>query len=537
MNKQCTQCSKTFRIDDHDLEFLRRIEVPDPVICAECSARTRMAWRNERSLYTRTCAQCHKPMVTIYANDKDYTVYCNACWNSDNWDPLEYGQAYDFTRPFFDQMEELLKKVPLVNLVIGAKAVNSDFTNYSMDNVNSYLLAASDYNQDCLYSSYIFNCRDSADCLFSNNCESSYQLVDCDNCYGSQYLQNCKQCTECFYSFDCHNCTNCFGCVGLRNKEFYIFNEAYSKEEYYRKIDELKQDPVFVDKKINELKLRYPHKYAFNVNCDHSVGDYLTNCANCYQSYDLIECVDCRYCTLGYKGKDCMRCVGVPNAELMYECVAVPEDYHVKFSALIWPKSSYLEYCLFSRSSNNSFGCVALNKNEFCILNKQYTKQEYEKLIPNIKEHMTRTGEYGLFFPITMSPFAYNETAAQDYYPLSKKDILEKGWKYKDVEKVTAASGEDIAQCVECEKSFRCVQQEKEFYKKHNITTPSVCQDCRHKERLLKRNPRSLWKRQCMCTQTDHDHKGRCATEFETTYAPDRKEIVYCADCYNKEHF
>jgi len=29
--------------------------------------------------------------------------------------------------------------------------------------------------------------------------------------------------------------------------------------------------------------------------------------------------------------------------------------------------------------------------------------------------------------------------------------------------------------------------------------------------------------------------KDGCTNEFETPYAPDRPEIVYCEECYNKE--
>ena len=46
---------------------------------------------------------------------------------------------------------------------------------------------------------------------------------------------------------------------------------------------------------------------------------------------------------------------------------------------------------------------------------------------------------------------------------------------------------------------------------------------------------RALWHRQCMCTQNEHDHEGRCPIEFETAYSPDGKELIYCEDCYNKE--
>jgi hypothetical protein len=44
-----------------------------------------------------------------------------------------------------------------------------------------------------------------------------------------------------------------------------------------------------------------------------------------------------------------------------------------------------------------------------------------------------------------------------------------------------------------------------------------------------------LWHRQCMCSKNHPHHGGRCSNEFETSYSPDRKEIVYCEQCYNSE--
>lgn len=43
---------------------------------------------------------------------------------------------------------------------------------------------------------------------------------------------------------------------------------------------------------------------------------------------------------------------------------------------------------------------------------------------------MTSTGEWGEFFPHTLSPFGYNESIAQEYRPLSKTDIESKGWNW-----------------------------------------------------------------------------------------------------------
>ena len=94
------------------------------------------------------------------------------------------------------------------------------------------------------------------------------------------------------------------------------------------------------------------------------------------------------------------------------------------FSMDIWPNIQYVLYSDSCSSSNHLFGCIGLRNKSYCILNKQYTKEEYEVLVPRIIEHMMKTGEWGEFFPATLSPFGYNETVAMEYFPLSREAVL-----------------------------------------------------------------------------------------------------------------
>jgi hypothetical protein len=57
-------------------------------------------------------------------------------------------------------------------------------------------------------------------------------------------------------------------------------------------------------------------------------------------------------------------------------------------------------------------------------LNKQYTKEEYNILVPKIIEHMISTGERGEFFPPKYAPFGYNESLANEYFPLRQTEAL-----------------------------------------------------------------------------------------------------------------
>ena len=69
---------------------------------------------------------------------------------------------------------------------------------------------------------------------------------------------------------------------------------------------------------------------------------------------------------------------------------------------------------------------------EYCILNKPYSKQEYGTLAGKIADHMISTGEWGEFFPHQYSLHDYNETLAQDFYPLTKQEVLNRGWTWRD---------------------------------------------------------------------------------------------------------
>lgn len=146
------------------------------------------------------------------------------------------------------------------------------------------------------------------------------------------------------------------------------------------------------------------------------------------------------------------------------------------------------------------------------------------------------------FFPTELSQFSYNETSAFDHFPLSKNEAITQGYKWRDQEEKNVTIGGEIIECLHegecqdnCTLGFKIIQAERDFYEKMELPIPRLCPNCRHKERLKQRNPLKLWHRQCMCDKNHPHHNGKCSNEFETSYAPDRPEIVYCESCYNAE--
>jgi hypothetical protein len=224
--------------------------------------------------------------------------------------------------------------------------------------------------------------------------------------------------------------------------------------------------------------------------------------------------------------------------------------YNVKFSTQCFPELRESSYCVFSNSSAYLFGCVSLRSKKYCILNKQYTKEQYEELVPKIIEHMKKTGEYGEFFPSNMAPHPYTVSAAQEFFPLSTENIKNSGFLDYDLEKseynITLESNQipddikegdnkilnEVIGCQhkgtckhECTNAFRIIKTELEFIKRMELPLPRLCPNCRHAERVLLRNPPYLYSRKCM----------KCNLNIETSYSPERPEVVYCEKCYQQE--
>ena len=91
------------------------------------------------------------------------------------------------------------------------------------------------------------------------------------------------------------------------------------------------------------------------------------------------------------------------------------------------------------------------------------------------------------------------------------------------------------AQNHKCTKAFKITQNELNMYKKWNIPLPTKCSNTRYFEMFKERNSINLWHRSCMCTNSIHEHSEKCPNEFETSYSPERPEIIYCEKCYQQE--
>ncbi|MEK7583582.1 MAG: hypothetical protein AAB483_04245 [Patescibacteria group bacterium] len=541
--RECQNCKQNHIIHPDDVSFYEKIAVPPPTLCPQCRTIRRMMWWNEHNLYRKD------GMFSTFPEASPIKIMDRDAWWGDGWDAMEYGRDHDVSKSFFEQYKELLLAVPWPSRDI-QRLVNSDYSNQASDLKNCYLVFNTAGAENCLYGVAALQIRDSMDYYFCGKSELCYEVMNIENCFNNFFSIDTSNCRNVWLSRDCHDCGDCFGCANLRSKQYHIFNQPYTKEEYKEKIKAMNlgsyADLQRVKDEAHAFWKTQPYRHAHATQNTKSIGDYLYNSKNSRYCYQVFMGENLAYCQNMSRGiKDSMDYTSWgQNAELIYESISVGENArNLKFCFNCWPSSTDLEYCVNVMSSSNCFGCVGLRKKQYCILNKQYTPSEYAVQISNIKSQMSKAGEYGEFFPTTLSPLAYNESVAIDYFPKTKEQAIAQGYSWRDaidpnhkiqipndnlpdhINDVPDTITKETIECGNCKKAYRILDRELEFYQRFTIPLPRMCHRCRFLERTKLLNPMQWWHRQC----------AKCNADIETTFAPDRQEIIYCESCYQQE--
>ncbi|MDD5026299.1 MAG: hypothetical protein PHH13_02875, partial [Candidatus Peribacteraceae bacterium] len=523
MQRTCAHpwCKSSFEVADSDLKFYDRVSpvfagkkelIPPPALCPDCRQQQRHAYRNERTLNRVTCDLCGKTTISSFASASPFTVYCTDCWWSDRWDPMVYGVQYDSSKSFFRQFEELQHRVPQA-AALQLNNENCEFNLLLAFSKNAYLCPGSYFIEDCYYLRKSQYCRDCANGNILNRCELVADSTNCDSCNSAHHLVNCRQCSSSSYLRDCSGAKNCFMCSGIRNRQYCFKNEQLSEEAYADVLRQYREtSPDGLQAEFRAFDVTVPKQAQIQLNCEGSTGTYLSNCRNALDCSDCFNVEDSRYVFECEGVKDSMDLTSHDkDIELCYEmCSGGEKNYLTRFSycTIASPRSLYLSSCFYQ---SDCFGCDGLHtRGQYRILNKQYTQEEYERLAGKIIAKMRADGEYGEFFPTGRSLYAYNESVAQDFFPLTKKEADKRGWRWREgvdempkATKVIPASKlpdsidsvpDDIVNwAIECEatkRPFKIIKQELEFYRKMHLPIPHFHPDERLRRLLALRTPR-----------------------------------------------
>ena len=553
--KNCQNCKQEFVIEPDDFAFYEKMKVPAPTFCPECRSQRRMAFYNLLQLHKRKCDFCQKEVISMHSANTSYKIYCPKCWWSDDWDPFSYGRDYDFSRSFFDQFNEFWHQVPQIGLDVDyATLENSQYTNQAGHLKNCYLIFLGDLNEDCMYGFYILKNKylvDTSNAMQSELCYDSMNLFKCNRCVGAR--GNVSESLNCFFLRDCDNCQNCFASANLRNAKYYIFNKLFTKEDYFEEIKkwDLGSYATYreVEKRAHEHWKNFPPRPVyddFSVNC---TGSYVFQSKNCRQCFEVTGAENSKYICLSYLPplKDTYDYTAWGNnVSLCYEVCSCGEGVSgLKFCAgggLGAHDIEYSAYCF--GHATYLFGCIAIKNGSHCIFNRRYSKEEFEKLKAKIIEQMKEKKEYGEFFPMSLSPLPYNDTIAQNFFPLDKVHAEMNGARWREDEnkayQITKKSSDlpdhikdvsdeilnEVIECQTCKKGFKIIKAELDFLRNMNFPLPRKCPFCRIQEKFnLWVKHFKLFKRIC----------SQCGVEFETHYPSEEVKDILCKSCYLKE--
>lgn len=591
--RTCTRTGEKFPIFQSEKKLLesyapvingRKYSLPLPSQSPRARNIQRMLFRNDRSFYKGKSDHDGNSIISIYPPWTDATVYEVNSRYQDFWNPMSYTKDWEERDDVFDVMWKLIKKVPRLN-VDGIWCENSDYCNYCGYDKNCYMDIAGENNEDCYYCLFTKYSKRCADCTFVYNSEFCYEAISCYDCNKLVYCQYIENSHDCYFSFDLKNCSHCLRCWNLRNQNYCIMNKQFSKEEYHKIIDQIINGTYSGYQvgltRFHELRKNFIYPAFSQVNTEWSIGNNVKDMKNSSFTFNALEIEDSHYLYDVMHAKNCLDLnYSLFQPESSYQLMSTLE-LKQSICNVATHHSHHVYYCQLCNNSAYLFGCVGLNNKQYCIFNKQYSKDEYFVILAKILKQLSRTGQRWRYFPSNMSFHPYNDTVAWEYYPISSiithgqeqvvnihgegkvtllepekfisPAILDLGgeekipimWRTKNEEvnissDMKTISSEDLPDnicntnveimktaifCQDTGRPYRIVWPEYRLYQKLNIPLPRKHHDVRHLERMKLRPWREIYLRNC----------DKTWKEILSIYPSDAPFKVYSEEAWRQE--
>jgi hypothetical protein len=527
---------------------------PEPSICPSCRRRQKLAFRTDRHLFKRRCDYSQREILSQYSPDRTHKVWANEYFsNRDLWDPADYAKEYDPGRSFFEQWRELYVSLPHPALQFFPGNENCDYCNGIYSSKNSYLCFMGDFLNSCAYCYYSGTLTDCIECSCSLTSELCYRLIACADCYNCDFLYRSVRCSDSGLLRHCEDCTYCFECVNLSHKRYCIRNQQLSsKQEYEAALERIRpRSRSAWHSRLVEFEAwskQFPLRGVQNKNCEDCSGHDLQNCKGMEFCFSVMgddnrECSECR--DMGHKVYRCVDCNNLGyDVTHCREIINAGVSLHDSAFCQKIVGGHEIFYSFDCEQCDHLLGCVHLKHRSYCILNRQYSPQEYASIVPTIIERMRADAEWGEYFPMSYSLVGFNQSAATDFAPCTRELAERCGAVWSDYEALTPEIGEaipskdipDQAQAVTPDllayvfqsarsgKPFRLQRREIEFYQRKALPLP----DCTPLERI-----ESLATGYSMDYQLYEVRCSRCAALTPSVY-PAGSGILYCEDCYRE---
>ena len=339
---------------------------------------------------------------------------------------------FDSTRWFFECFSEVWFANAHRNVVYQQTNENSDYVSPAFWVKNGYLSFVSGNNSENILYSYVVysNCKNVVNSKeVVNNCENIFHSSSITQSMNIYYSQCIDISNNIWFSSNLIWCTECINCTDLQNKSYCIDNIQYSKDEYL-----LRKENIMKNISSYEKNSSVNRSHVFDYG-----NDTIDNCINVIKSRNLSYA---RNCSCVNNGRNILLVHGVDKAENMYDVYewwwmisdnfyAVTNSWnhaHHLYCSTMIDASSFIFYSYDLEACSFCLWCIWLKNKSYCILNKQYTKEEWYEKVDEIFTQMEKDWQLWEFFPATMNPFYFNDTAAYLINPSFTKEEVTARW-------------------------------------------------------------------------------------------------------------
>ncbi len=340
---------------------------------------------------------------------------------------------YNFSKNFFSNFEELFKSINMPDMIQFLENENSEYSDVVVWCKNNYLSNVTTNSENILYSFSIKKSRNVFNWVaiwkHSENIYYSSWINNSFNVFYSRYLINSN---NIWFSTNLVWCSECIFCDNLDNQKYCINNKKLEKEEY------LKQK-----KEILKNKKEF-YNYYLKLN----KKSWIFNSKNCNWNFILNwNEIDKWYFVTDTKNwKNLMFWWGDSENEFDYNIFTGWSWKNVHLYSNMWcwmwnehiynsahiPYWNNIFYSYFVTNCSFCIWCIWLKNKSYCILNKQYTKGEWEELSSKIFETMEQDWTLWEFFPAKLNPFYFNDTVAGLIWWFKKEEIIKEGFMWRD---------------------------------------------------------------------------------------------------------
>ena len=351
---------------------------------------------------------------------------------------LEYW--IDYTGHFRDNMKQLFLTCPLPWLLSFFQNENSDYADIVIWSKNCYLSYAVVQSENVYYSETIKDkCRNVYNSIMviekCENIYSSASIFRSYNIFFSRLIINSSSIRESSHLVNCHECIRC---NDLENQSYCIDNKTYSQSEY----EQYKKE--YFNHTLPSIVSVPPYTWTKHTSIASRdiTWSYIINSSHIESWYFVFSTEHARNVVLGWAAQgnthfyDIFGC-GSPKADHFYGVMwwwSYAENIYC-CSHINWWSSNFYSY--FLENCSFCLGCIWLQNKQFCIFNKQYTKEARYKKVDEIFLRMDQEWTLGQFFPGLMNPFYFNDTAAYLIDPSFTKEEVTAKWYLRRNEPIT----------------------------------------------------------------------------------------------------